>query len=111
MLVISSSVHDLQLMVYSGVQGSLPGEWGASGSFPALQQLNVSGTRHLGGPLPAAWGSQPNSMGRLQLLMAGDCNMTGTLPAAWASSLPALRGLDVGNSNLSGGQLCMHAST
>lgn len=92
------------------VQGSLPGEWGTSGSFPLLNHLHVSGTRHLGGPLPADWGSQPNSTGSLQLLDAADCHLAGTLPAAWAASLPALRSLDVSNSNLSGGPLCLHAS-
>ena len=84
------------------MQGTLPPEWGDSGSFPVLKKLGVNGNRRLGGSLPAAWGAQPNSFDNLQLIVAKECNLSGTLPAAWPSTLPALGGLDVSDNNISG---------
>jgi hypothetical protein len=84
------------------MQGTLPPEWGDSGSFPVLKKLGVNGNRRLEGSLPAAWGAQPKSFDNLQLIVAKECNMSGTLPAAWASTLPALEGLDVSDNNISG---------
>ena len=84
------------------MQGTIPAEWGRSGSFPKLKEAGLNGNAYLGGPLPAAWGAQPGSMGDLELLVAQDCQLRGGLPASWAAQLPALGGLDVSNNDLSG---------
>ena len=84
------------------MQGTIPEEWGRSGSFPKLKEAGLNGNAYLGGALPAAWGAQPGSMGDLELLVAQDCQLRGGLPDSWAAQLPALGSLDVSNNYLSG---------
>ena len=90
------------------MQGTIPAEWGRSGSFPKLKEAGLNGNAYLGGPLPAAWGAQPGSMGDLELLVAQDCQLWGGLPVSWAAQLPALGGLDVSNNELSGEAVLPH---
>lgn len=93
------------------MQGTIPAEWGRSGSFPKLKEAGLNGNAYLGGPLPAAWGAQPGSMGDLELLVAQDCQLWGGLPVSWAAQLPALGGLDVSNNELSGEAVLPHRRT
>ena len=86
----------------ASVQGTIPAEWGRSGSFPKLKEAGLNGNAYLGGTLPAAWGAQPGSMGNLELLVAQNCQLRGGLPVSWVAQLPALGGLDVTNNDLSG---------
>ena len=84
------------------MQGTLPGQWGLNGSFPALVNLTLSFNPGISGGLPDVWGISRTSFRKLKALELNNCNLTGTLPAAWATQLPALRGVNVSSNFLTG---------
>ena len=84
------------------VQGTLPGQWGLYGSFPALMNLTLSFNPGISGGLPDVWGVSRTSFRKLKALELNNCNLTGTLPAAWATQLPALREVNVSSNFLTG---------
>ena len=84
------------------MQGTLPGQWGLNGSFPALVNLTLSFNPGISGSLPDVWGVSRTSFRKLKALELNNCNLTGTLPAAWAAQLPALREVNVSSNFLTG---------
>ena len=86
----------------SCLQGSIPVDWGESGSFPNLQKLAVSFNHELNGTLPPSWGSDGSSFQNLTELHLTNNGLTGPLPGSWAGNLPALQVLNVSANMLTG---------
>ena len=103
-------------MCYSSVlipclhlQGTIPEDWGASGSLPNLKTLTLSFNFELSGQLPAQWGSDGSSLQNLTSLEITNCDLSGPLPPGWAGSLPSLTKLNLSANALSGAPVCFHA--
>ena len=103
-------------MCYSSVliprlhlQGTIPEDWGASGSLPNLKTLTLSFNFELSGQLPAQWGSDGSSLQNLTSVEITNCDLSGPLPPGWAGNLPSLTKLNVSANALSGAPVCFHA--
>ena len=83
-------------------QGSIPGDWGVSASFPNLQKLYLSFNHELTGQLPDSWGSDGSSFKNLTQLDITNNGLTGPLPKTWAANLPALDILSLSANALTG---------
>ena len=64
--------------------GTLPQQWGDSGSLAQLQVLGLSGNQ-LAGTLPAQWGVSQTAMPGLQVLELANNSLTGSLPPQWGT--------------------------
>ncbi|CAL8464777.1 g4312 [Coccomyxa elongata] len=65
----------------NSLQGSIPGTWGANGSFPVLFGLSLY-SNFLTGTLPAAWAVE-GAMPALRLLDVSRNNLSGVVPSGW----------------------------
>jgi len=90
------------------LQGSIPGDWGVSGSFPNLQKLYLSFNHELTGRLPDSWGSDGSSFQNLTQLEITNNGLTGPLPKDWAANLPALDILSLSANALTGAKVLTH---
>ena len=64
--------------------GTLPQQWGDSGSLAQLQVLGLSGNQ-LAGTLPAQWGVSQTALPGLQVLELANNSLTGSLPPQWGT--------------------------
>ncbi|KAK9786688.1 hypothetical protein WJX73_000464 [Symbiochloris irregularis] len=92
----------LQVMVLRNnlISGTLSPEWGANGSFPAIQYIDFTDNTGLKGSLPA-WGSG-GAMQSLYKLRISNCSLSGTLPEQIGSDLPSLTLLYASHNRFSG---------
>ena len=99
----------LKKLSLTGSLSNLPESWATTGSFPALEILNLSSAK-LGGSLPSSW-AQLSAFPRLKSMYLGYTQLTGTLPSAWAQpgAFTALEDLDLSYTLLSGTALLYHA--
>ena len=65
--------------------GTLPQQWGDSGSLPQLQILGLAGNQ-LAGTLPAQWGVSQTALAGLQVLELANNSLTGSLPPQWGTN-------------------------
>ncbi|KAK2080725.1 hypothetical protein QBZ16_000579 [Prototheca wickerhamii] len=93
----------VQLLNFQGnaFNSSLPDEWGANQTFPALQALYLQNNQ-LSGSLPSTWGD-PGAFESLTILRLDFNQLSGTIPGSWnSSSFPELQVLRLFNNQLSG---------
>ncbi len=91
-----------QSQLYACLQGSIPVDWGESGSFPNLQKLALSFNHEVDSSLPPSWGSDGSSFQNLTELHLTNDGLTGPLPSSWAGNLPALQVLNLSANMLTG---------
>ena len=76
-------------------------EYGMNGAFSLLSYFSVWNNSGMEGSLPPEWGSS-GGMQRLYKFTASGCGINGTLPSLWATQLPALSLLYLDHNQLTG---------
>ncbi len=111
MKVPGSKCHSSVFILRLHLQGTIPEDWGASGSLPNLQKLTLSFNFELSGRLPAQWGVDASSLQSLTSLEITNCDLSGPLPPDWAGNLPSLTQLNFSANALSGATMLSRLCT